>query len=225
MGIFYKSILSLVFALTHWNWLYILNLDTTNYTSYHIEILYTYINIIYIRYIYIHISIKYMIITQMMTVYIHLYALQTTPLRLVRSGGTKKFLRVTPEPGSNYWENSFNRKGIRSRPQKWINWLVLKQKMVYCTHNIHVFDIFEICKQRKKSHLYNNHTKRKYRNDNVKYILQVVYKQKIILLSHQIPELRCSKNWKKTTDRPTDKPTLKLVKCTMSPGVDIVTIS
>ena len=78
--------------------------------------------------------------------------------------------------------------------------------MVYCTHNIHVFDIFEICKQRKKLYLYNNHTKRKYRNDNVKYILQVVYKQKIIFLSHQIAELQCVENSQKN-DRPTDRQT------------------
>ena len=79
-----------------------LNLATNNYTGCHIEISYTYIKIIYIRYMYIHIYIEYIIITQMMTVYIHLNALQTTALRLVRYGGTKKFLRVTPDPGSNY---------------------------------------------------------------------------------------------------------------------------
>ena len=54
----------------------------------------------------------------MMTVLIHLNALLTTSLRLVHSGGTKKLLRVTPDPGSNYWGTSFNRKGIRSRLQK-----------------------------------------------------------------------------------------------------------
>ena len=54
----------------------------------------------------------------MMTVYIHLNTLQTASVRLVHSGGTKKLLRVTPDPGSNYWGTSFNRKGIRSRPQK-----------------------------------------------------------------------------------------------------------
>ena len=144
MGIFYISILSLIFQLTHWNWLYMLNLATTNYTGCHIEISYTYINIIYIRYIYIHIYIEYIIITQMMTVYIHLNALQTASLRLVHSGGTKKLLRVTPDPGSNYWGTSFNRNGIRSRPQKWINWLVFNQNMINHIHNNHIFDIFGI---------------------------------------------------------------------------------
>ena len=54
----------------------------------------------------------------MMTVFTHLYALQTTPLLLVHSGGTRKLLRVTPDPGSNSWETSFKQKGIRRRPQK-----------------------------------------------------------------------------------------------------------
>ena len=155
---FYISLLSLIFELTHWNWLYTLNLTTTNYTSSHIEILYTNINIIYIGYIYIHIYIEYIIITQMMTVYIHLNVLQTTPLRLVHSGGPKKLLRVTPDPGSNYWGTSFNRKGIRIRPRKWINWLVFNQNMVYCVHNNNIFDIFDIYNWRKNIYIYKNHT-------------------------------------------------------------------
>ena len=138
--------MSLIFELTHWNWIYILNLATINYTGVQIEILYTYIKVIYIPHIYIHVYIEYIILTKMMRVFIHLYALQTTPLLLVHSGGTRKLLRVTPDPGSNYWGTSFNRKGMRSRTQKLINWLVFNQKMVYCIHNNHIFVIFEIYK-------------------------------------------------------------------------------
>ena len=118
VGIFYIPILSLIFELTYWNWICILNLATINYTGYHIEILYAYIKVIYIPHIYIHVYIEYIILTQMMRVFIHLYALQTTPLLLVHSGRTRKLLRVTPDPGSNSWETSFKQKGNRRRPRK-----------------------------------------------------------------------------------------------------------
>ena len=118
VGIFYIPILSLIFELTYWNWLCILIWATINYTGYHIEILYAYIKVIYIPYIYMHIYIEFILLTQMMTVLIHLYALQTTSLLLVHSGGTRKLLRVTPDPGSNSWEMSFKQKGIRRSAQK-----------------------------------------------------------------------------------------------------------
>ena len=53
MSIFCISMLSMLFELTHRNWLCILNLARIDYTGCHIEILYTYMRIIYIRYIYI----------------------------------------------------------------------------------------------------------------------------------------------------------------------------
>ena len=51
---------------------------------------------------YVDIYIEYIIPTQMMKVCIHLCALQTTIAQLMHAGDTKKLLRVTQEPGSNF---------------------------------------------------------------------------------------------------------------------------
>ena len=67
----------------------------------------------------------------MMRVFIHSYALQTTLKLLVHSGGTRKLLRVTPDPGSNSWETSFKQKGNRRSPRKYIILLVYTQNIVY----------------------------------------------------------------------------------------------
>ena len=52
----------------------------------------------------------------MMKVCIHLYALQTTLAQLMHAGDTKKLLRVTQDPGSNFQGSSSNHQGIRRTP-------------------------------------------------------------------------------------------------------------